>query len=52
MSRGIALRIELTRRDRQQVDELMSSGLQPERGRTSRVAWGMPPRPILTHYHS
>src|ERR1039457_2573259 len=31
MGRGIALRIELTRRDRQQVDELMSSGLQPVR---------------------
>jgi putative transposase len=31
MGRGIALRIELTRRDRQQLDELMSSGLQPVR---------------------
>ena len=31
MGRGIALRIELARRDRQQVDELMSSGLQPVR---------------------
>ena len=29
MGRGIALRIELARRDRQQLDELMSSGLQP-----------------------
>ena len=31
MGRGIALRIELTRRERQQVDELLSSGLQAVR---------------------